>query len=250
MSQPVDSYHADEENLTTFALRPEAVEESIARHIAQCEICMSAVNDITLLQRALKKKLARFDCPPAEKLVDYTLHKLPLRERMEVREHARNCLRCSEEIQATQQVSEVYPPPSLWQTVTRVVASRDLNPPRGAGGLEYSLRDVEGEDAATQIFQSFVAGDIECNLGRYEDEPGTFLLTGRIQQRQTEPSISLPTPLAVRLLRVRADQPLELIDETPLEPDNFFELAPVLPGTYKIEVLFSDRLVEIGELKL
>lgn len=250
MSQPVDPYHADEENLTTFALRPEAVEESIARHIAQCEICMRAVNDITLLQHALKRNLSRYDCPPAEKLVDYTLHKLPLRERVEVREHARNCRRCSEEIRVTQLVSEVYPPPSLWEAVARVVASRDLDLTQVVGGLGYSLRDVEDEDALLHKFQSFVAGDIEFNLGRYEDEPGTFLLTGRIQQKQTEPSISLPIPLAVRLLRVRADQPPELIDETPLEPDNFFELAPVPQGTYQIEVLFSDRLVEIGELKL
>ncbi len=92
--------------------------------------------------------------------------------------------------------------------------------------------------------------EISKSIWVYEVEPGIFLLTGRIQQKQTETSIALPTPLADRLLRVTADQPPELIDETPLEPDNFFELAPVPPGTYQLEVLFSDRLVEIGELKV
>jgi len=250
LSLPVDPNHANEEDLTAFALRPETVEEAIAHHIAQCEICTSAVNDIASLQHALKKKLSRFDCPSAERLVDYALRELPFRERLEIREHMRNCQRCAEEIQVTQQASEVFPSPSLWQTVSRIVASRFLNSSQGARGLEYSVRDIEDEGAPSQMFQSFVAGDIEVNLGRYEDELRTFLLTGRIQQKQTEPSISLPTPLAVRLLRVTVDQLPELIDETPLEPDNFFELAPVPPGTYQLEVLFSDRLVEIGELKL
>lgn len=250
MSLPVDPNHANEEALTAFALRPETVGEAIAQHIAQCEICTSAVNDIASLHHTLKRHLSRFDCPPAERLVDYALRELPSRERLEIREHVRNCQRCAEEIQVTQQASEVFPSPSLWQTVSRIVASRFLNSPQGARGLEYSVRDIEDEGAPSHMFQSFAAGDIEVDLGRYEDEPGTFLLTGRIHQKQTESSSSLLTSLAVRLLRITADQPPEIIDETPLEPDNFFELAPVPPGTYQLEVLFSDRLVEIGELKL
>lgn len=250
MSLPVDPNHANEEDLTAFALRPETVEETIAQHIAQCEICTSAVNDIASLQHGLKKKLSRFDCPPAERLVDYALNEIPLRERLEIREHVRNCQRCAEEIQVTQQASEVFPPSSLWQTVSHIVASRFLNSSQGARGLEYSVREIEGEGAPSHIFQSFMAGDIEVDLGRYEDEPHIFLLAGRIHQKQSESSTSLLTPLAVRLLRITADQPPELIDETPLEPDNFFELAPVPPGSYQLEVLFSDRLVEIGELQL
>jgi hypothetical protein len=202
------------------------------------------------LQHELKKKLSRFDCPSPERLVDYALHKLPLRERLKIREHVRNCQRCAEEVQVTQQASEVFPSPSLWQTASRIVASRVLHSAQIARGLEYSVRGIEDEGTASEMFKSFVAGDIEVSLGRYEDEPATFLLTGRIQQKQMESLNSLPTPLAVRLLRVMADQPPELVDETPLEPDNFFELAPVPPGTYRLEVLFSDRLVEIGELKV
>ncbi len=164
MSLPVDPNHANEEALTAFALRHETVEEAIAQHIAQCEICTSAVNDIASLQHTLKRHLFRFDCPPAERLVDYALHKLPLRERLEIREHARDCQRCAGEIQATQQASEMFPSPSLWQTVSRIVAARVLHSPQG-GGLEYSVRDLEDEGTASQMFQSFVAGDIEVNLG-------------------------------------------------------------------------------------
>jgi hypothetical protein len=251
VSQPVDQNHANEEDLTAFALRPETVEKSIVHHITQCEKCISAVNNIVMLQRALKTKLSRFDCPSAEKLVDYLYGRLSFEEHLEVREHVRNCLRCTGEIQVTQQASEMFAPASLWQTVSRVVASRVLTSPQRGSGLQYSLRDIEDEGAPYQIFQSFVAGDIEVNLGHYQVEPGTFLLTGRISQKQSALSAPLLfTPLAVRLLRIAADQPSELIDERPLEPDNFFELAPVPPGTYQLEVLLSDRLVEIGELKL
>lgn len=249
MSQSVDPNHANEEDLTAFALRPEMVEKSISHHIAQCETCTSAVNDIVSLQRGLKKNLSRFDCPSTERLVDYLYQRLPFGERLEVWEHARSCLRCTEEIWVTGQASEMLAPSSPWQTASRVVASRVLTSPQGAVGLEYSLRDIEDEGAPYQIFQSFVAGDIEVNLGHYQVEPGKLLLTGRISQKQTTASSHF-TPLAVRLLRVEEDQPPELIDETPLEPDSFFELAPVPPGTYQLEVLLSDRLVEIGELKL
>ena len=242
MSQPVNSNHASEETLIAYTLGSETIEEAILQHIRQCKTCMSEVIWVRSLHQALKKKLSRFDCPSVDRLTAYALGELPPRARAEVWNHVRNCSRCTGEVQVTQQAHAVLPSPNLWQTVRRVVASLVLTP-------QYSVRDIEDDGMPPQMFQSFVAGDIEVDLGRYEEERGKFLLTGRIHQKQVATSTSSPTPLAVRLLRINGDQPPELIDETPPEPDDFFELAPVPPGTYQLEVLFSDRLVEIGVLK-
>ena len=241
MSQPVDSNHVSEETLIAYSLGSETIEEAILQHIRQCETCLSEVTRIRSLHHALKKKLSRFDCPSADRLTAYVLRELPPWARAEVWNHVCNCPRCTEEVQVTQQAYAVLPSPHLWQTMRRFVASLVLNP-------RHSVREIEDDGRPPQMFQNFVAGDIEVNLGRYEEERGKFLLTGRIHQKQAATSTS--TPLAIRLLRINGDQPPELIDETPPEPDNFFELAPVPPGTYQLEVLFSDRLVEIGVLKL
>ena len=243
MSQPVDSNHASEETLITYSLGSETIEEATAQHIGQCKTCMSEVTEVRSLQRALKKKLTRFDCPSAEMLTAYALGEIPPWARAEVWNHLHNCPRCTEEVQVTQQAYAMLFSPHLWQTMHRVVASLVLNP-------QYSVRDIEDDGMLPQMFQSFLARDIEVNLGRYEVERGKFLLTGRIHQKQAATSTSSPTPLAVRLLRINGGQPPELIDETPPGPDNFFELAPVPPGTYQLEVLLSDRLVEKGVLKL
>jgi Putative zinc-finger len=243
VSQPVDSNHASEEALLVYALWPETIQEATAQHIRQCKTCMSEVTDIRSLQRALKIKLARFDCPSAERLTAYALRELPLWERAEIKFHARNCPNCTEEIRATQLASEVLPSPLLWQNAARIFASLDFN-------LQRSVRAIEDEGEPHQMLQRFVAGDTEVNLGRFEDEGGASILSGKISQGEAAPPAPTPTPLAVRLLRVIVDQPPELVDETPLGPDNFFELGPVPPGTYQLEVLFSDRLLEIGELTL
>ena len=243
MSQPVDSNHASEETLIAYSLGSGTIEEAILEHISQCKTCMNEVTRVRSLHHALKKTLSRFDCPSAERLTAYALGELPPWARAEVWNHVRNCPRCTGEVQVTQQAHAVLPSPHLWQTMRRVVASLVLNP-------RHSVREIEDDGMPPQVFQNFVAGDIEVNLGRYEEEQGKFLLTGRVHQKQAATSTSSSTPLAIRLLRINGDQPPELIDETPPDPDNFFELAPVPPGSYQLEVLFSDRLVEIGVLTL
>jgi len=244
MYQPVDTNHPNKEVLTSYALQPETVEESLAQHIRQCVICMREVSEVTSLQRALIKKLSRFDCPSEDKLTAYALFELSPWECAELKDHLRNCPCCSEEVGVTQLASEVLPPPYLWQTANRFAATL-LS--KHALNLRFNMRESEDEGMPPQIFQTFVTDDIEVSLGRYEGERGTSLFTGRIHQKEAASSL---TPLAARLLRVQENQPPELVDETLIGPDNFFELGPVSKGTFQLEVLFSDRLIEVGVLLL
>lgn len=242
MSQYVDRNHASEEALTTYALHPETVEEPIAQHIKQCQVCLRKASEITLLQRALLKKLARFDCPDAESLTAYALHEISPGERAKINKHLVSCQDCAEEVRMTQETSAKTL--LSWEVVRRVAASLL---PRQAPDFQYSMRALEDEDAPSHILQTFVAQDVEVTLGHYAQERGQFLFTGRIDLK---PTVRPLTPLAARLLGTTEDQQPVLIAEIPLGPDGFFELGPVPAGVYQLEILLSDCLIEIRSLHL
>jgi hypothetical protein len=244
MSRPADLNHPSQKVLNAYALRPETVDQAITQHIKQCETCMRDVTAIVLLQRSLKKKLFRFDCPSEEKLTAYALHKLPLWERMAIEAHLPNCQHCSEEIRIIQRVAEDFlPSPSSapWETVRRIRALLQPQSP------QYGLRELEGAGEPSPAIYTFAAEEIKGYLGSYEGERGMFFLTGRLQSQQAEQPL---TAIAARLLQASEAQQNALVSEATIEPDGFFELGPALPGTYQLEVLLSNRLVEIGSVRL
>lgn len=238
MSQPGDANHPPEEILAAYALRLGPVDQAFREHIEQCENCMHKIASIISLHSALNKELFRFDCPSEEKLTRYSFHELPLWERPAIEAHLQHCRHCTEEVHVIQQAnSDVLTSPfaTLWETPRRLKAALLPQLPR------YGFRDLEEAGELSPTLYTFAADEVTVRLSRSKGAQGTFFLTGMLDP---------PSGLAVRLLQDTEAQQTALLSEVVIETDGFFDLGSVSPGMYRLEVLFPDRLIEIGSLKL
>lgn len=238
MSQSGDANHPPEEMLAAYALRLGPVDQAFIEHIEQCEICAHAIAPMISLRSALKEKLFRFDCPSEEKLTRYAFHELPIWERPAIEAHIQHCRQCTEEVHVLQQAEGnvlASPFSALWETARRLKAALLPQLP------QYGFRDMEEAGEASSTLYAFAADGVTVHLSRSKGMQGTFFLTGMLEP---------PSGLAVRLLRdAEAQQPV-LISEVAIETGGFFDLGSVSSGTYHLEVLFPDRLIEIGSLHL
>lgn len=238
MSQSGDANHPPEEILAAYALRLGPVDQAFIEHIEQCEICAHEIAPMISLRSALKEKLFRFDCPSEEKLTRYAFHELPIWERPAIEAHIQHCRHCTEEVHVLRQAnSDVLASPfsALWKTTRRLKAALLPQLPH------HSFRALEEADELSPTLYAFAADEVTVHLSRSKGPQGTFFLTGMLEP---------PSGLAVRLLQDTAAQQAALVSEVVIETDGFFDLGSVSSGTYHLEVLFPDRLIEIGSLHL
>jgi hypothetical protein len=109
---------------------------------------------------------------------------------------------------------------------------RQLPPALRAAGLR-----LRGGDAAVPV-QLFQAEAFAIAL-RCETEHGQVLISGVVGQGDHAP------PILARLLRADASP----VDEALVEGASF-ELGPVPPGVYQLEVLLPDRLLVIASVAI
>lgn len=238
MSQPGAANHPPEEVLAAYALRLGPVDQAFIEHIEQCEICAHEIAPMISLCSALKEKLFRFDCPSEEKLTRFAFRELPIWERSAIEAHIQHCRHCTEEVHVLEQAnSDILASPfsTLWETTRRLTATLLPQLP------QYGFRDLEEAGELSPTLYAFAVDEVTVRLSRSKGMQGTFFLTGMLEP---------PSGLAVRLLQDTEGQPPALISEVVIETDGFFDLGSVSPGTYRLEVLFPDRLIEIGSLHL
>lgn len=109
---------------------------------------------------------------------------------------------------------------------------RPLPPTVRATGLR--LRGGDATDVPVQIFQAEAfAISLRCEM-----EHGQVVILGVVGQ-----GYDAPLPILVRLLRMDAAP----VDEALVEGASF-ELGPVPPGEYHLEVLLPDRLLVIASV--
>jgi hypothetical protein len=100
-------------------------------HLRQCPTCTARAARLAVWDRSMTRKLARMDCPPAQRLADLHAGFLTPDEQAAVEQHLASCPRCQEEVammkafiaeEPTVRVvprpeppSVVRPPKSYWQ---------------------------------------------------------------------------------------------------------------------------------------
>lgn len=103
----------------------------------------------------------------------------------------------------------------------------------------FRLRGLPSADDSLHIYQSEdLAISLRCEVAR-----GQVLVYGIIAQ-----GYDAAPAILVRLSRATGDAPL-LVGEALVEAGSF-ELGPVAPGMYQIEVLLPDRLLVVADVPL
>jgi hypothetical protein len=226
----------------------------------------------------------------AEVLEAYALGELTGARRREVERHLRTCLRCAaevavsrefllEDVAVSQGAGESILPTiadAVSDTVRRVFASllpgpstqlnyqpaintrgstpqdtentRDGASSPPANGSQVSSDSESTSWAAEAQPRIYGAEGVEVSL-RPRLERGKYILTGSVS---VGAGASVGDPIAARLVSTSAaseggEQAAPI--EVRIEYDAF-ELGPMPPGTYTVEILFADRLLEIAALDL
>ncbi|MCC6616923.1 MAG: zf-HC2 domain-containing protein [Anaerolineae bacterium] len=73
-------------------------DKAIQNHLASCPGCAARLAEMKQFEDALMKRLARFDCPPAQQLTDFQFGMLDSANAAAVRQHLAICPRCQDEL--------------------------------------------------------------------------------------------------------------------------------------------------------
>jgi hypothetical protein len=248
--------HAGDEELAAYGMDRTLVEPEVARHIADCPQCRREAERYARLAGAMEGELYRADCYAPNELTAYVFGELPAKQWRAVEAHLAECRHCREDVAVTRAVFPAAPRLTIWEVVRRVAAA--FVAPGPALNPAFVQRGGPGEHEPLQTFASREEG-IEVRLERFEGAPGEHYITGRV----TVTGEGAEAPISARLLRMPAEGEAAgvqvaveaLIEEEDGvegagEAEGKFDLGPVPPGAYRLEVLLPDRLIEIASLTL
>jgi len=268
---PAGAGHAGDETLALYALRGEEVDATSAAHIAQCPACQREAAQFASLHRDVGRRLHRLTCPPEETLSAFALDELTDADRREIAMHLQECRRCAEEVRATWlflagtdgDIAAIH----AWEARAAAPGARVGATPSGPGPMEALRRvlarlvpggpslnpafRVMGSSAEEgEALQAFDAEGLRIVLQQAEDR-GTHVVTGMIHPEPDR--TDGPQALLARLVRGDGQSPGEagtsVVAESAIARDAF-EFSGVAAGTYRIELLFPDRLVVVAPVTL
>jgi anti-sigma factor RsiW len=234
--------HATAEALAAYALDPQsdASASPSARHIETCVECRAEAAWLRAQLAALEAGPERAACPSVETVTAYALGELSGTEQLIAAAHIRQCVACTEEVAVTREALAVAPGEStaaespLRAALRRVAAA--LVPPPALS----AARAVRGAEDEGDTLRTYQAEGVEVTLRseRHDTERGQFLIYGTVSQAAG--------PVAA-LLVAQGEAATPMVIESAIAGDAF-ELGPVPPGSYRLDILLADRVVEIAPI--
>lgn len=235
--------HAAAEALAAYALDPRHMDDEQAkRHIETCVECRAEAAWLRGRLAAMEAGPERAQCPSVETVTAFALGELSGNEQLIAAAHIRGCAACTEEVAVAREAlaapaDEALESP-LRAALRRVTAV--LAPPPSLAGA----RAVRGEADEGDTLRTYEAAGIEVTLrsAPHDTERGHFLVFGTVKAAGTQPV----APVAA-LLVAQGEAVAALVIEAPFVGDAF-ELEPVPPGTFRLDILLADRIVEIAPI--
>jgi len=236
------STHASAEALAAYALDPQSGATSSLRHIESCVECRAEAAWLRAQLARLEAGPWRAACLAVETVTAYALGELSGSEQLIAAAHIRQCAACTEEVAVTREALAVAPGSEtaaaespLRAALRRVAAV--LAPPPALS----AARAVRGEEDEGDTLRTYRAEGVEVTVRseRHDTERGHFLVYGTVSQAGAQPV----APVAA-LLVARGEAPTPVVIEAAITGDAF-ELGPVPPGTYRLDILLADRVFEI-----
>ena len=205
--------------------------ETIA-HLERCSGCRARLVEAQQLDRALQRKLHRWDCPPSETLAEYHLGLLDTGRERSVTWHVQNCVRCAAELEElrlflleeTPAMEPVIRQPAVPWRPHAILARLLPSGPRG------QLAAVRGEGGVSLIAQSSAATIV---LEPRLSEPAQVLITGQIADDAGEQDRWQDALVEMRQAGV-------LIATAFVDDLGAFSMGPVEHGSGELQITASD----------
>ncbi len=252
----IDPGALEEGRLRAYAADPDMTDPDVEQHIARCPACQAEVVSMRALSLRLAEQLNRFDCLTTDVIVNLAAGVLPRAARQEAEAHVRRCARCAEEVSLTAEALAQPEPLLDWTAPTvldrvslgvrRIVATlaEALAPGTPEIALGTRLRGSKAPGDAQTAPKIYHAEDITLSLRVTPDpdEVGEMLVEGLISH-SGDPAFAQRS-IPVRLLA--PTDPAPVAEETAV--GGGFELGPIAPGTYTLEVVLPDRIIAVEDL--
>jgi len=218
--------------LAAYSLDPSATDAAVRSHVQQCAVCQEILSTLERENTAL----IRFDCPSGKRLFEYAVGLLDPVDADVVASHLQICTRCQDEY--TQVQSASFPetvatsPFKALSTLPRLVASIV------SAAFGSQLQPVSQTRSAKEedVIQEYEAGTLMLSLRQLAGTTPIVMHGG----------LSTGDGVIARLLHAGGTT---VAHEVVIQGDAF-TFDEVMPGTYDLEVICTDRIVMVATLSI
>jgi len=210
-------------------------------HVATCVECAAEVSAYTLLDRMLRTRLLRVDCPDTQDLGELALGLLPPERALSMRQHLALCPACGREeaeFRAMLQgdpLADLLPRPG---PLARLVAR--LLPAPGLGLTPAGMRGADDRSA-----QRYEADGLTLALTVEAEEGGPVRRWRLLGLAIDEASDGVATGLVLRVLRHG-----DVVRETALDDLGNVTVDGLEAGTYDLELVRETGVIAIEGLEI
>jgi hypothetical protein len=205
-------------------------------HLRRCPSCARRVAEARRFESSLSGTLHRFDCPPAQRLGDYTFGMLDDTGAREIMLHLERCSRCAAEVtelRAFMQAESLEAQPDADEAMARVARPRRIRFPRIAlddiiatfsprsPALAYRGASISREPIVAE------AGDLVISLELRPVAAGQVEVTGMLAALDPDRWVG-----ALALLWMEG----EVRAAAPLDENGGFTLEPLPPGAATLRI--------------
>lgn len=240
--------HATAEALAAYALDPRHMDDEPAkRHIETCMECRAEAAWLRSRLAALEAGPERAQCPSVETVTAYALGELTGNEQLIAAAHIRGCTACTEDV-AVAREALALPADETAESPLRAALRRVtgvLAPPPSLA----TTRAVRGGGDEGDTLRTYEAAGVEVTLrsAPHDTERGHFLVFGTVKVAGGQEGTQPIAPVAALLVAQGEATVAPVVIEAPFVGDAF-ELEPVPPGTFRLDILLADRIVEIAPI--
>lgn len=209
----------------------------VLAHLNVCPSCQAAVARYGQMQRHLRRALYRFDCPTPHMLGDFELHLLSPGTQAEVAAHLVACPHCMMELRQLRTFLGADSPSRWTRPVARALPV--------ISAMRVPRTDAAYRSSAAVPVQTYRAGDVTIELTSWPARRGgPFGMSGLVWRDDIKPQ-----EMAVQEIVLIGEGSGVRVTTAPDELGSFvFESLD--PGSYRLEIAFSERRVAIDGLQI
>lgn len=198
-------------------------DESVVAHMRECPYCSERAAQWALLQKDLKKRLHRVDCPTSMELGDYHLGLLAAPQALLVAQHVRGCPLCRREVAELEEfLSEPAQQPGFLGSIKALIASLVSGPGVDAGVASApTFGGLRGDGEEPFIYQ---AGQVRIVIEVQDD----------VEQMGLKTLLGLVTGLESNEFTIQVNQGESVIATSSVDEIGNFIISHLSPGHYKL----------------
>lgn len=210
-------------------------DDTVKAHIEQCSFCRQKADQWGVVQKNMKRRLYRHNCPSPMELGEYHLGLLPSPQKMVVTQHLRGCPVCRLEVaQLEEFMQEPTPQPDIIQSIrvliAKLISGGGVSQDQTGSSLFPVSAGLRGEENEPFLYQ---AGNVQIVIDVQDD----------VEQTGNKVLLGLVTGLESDDFIIEVNRGGQMIATASVDEIGNFIVSNLVPGNY--QVILKGQEVEI-----